>query len=306
MPATAKLPLRVSFRFSKRLFYAKCLHDRGRSAGGKVYDIVRHTLNGTKLKLGIHSQPGMLVTLSGMDGCGKTLHAQALDNAFQLCDIRSTVVWSRSGSSRLTDAVFAAGRAVLRRPQTGAATAAATATATATATQEQRSGERRRALRNPLVRQVWLATVTADLVWQYTRRVRLPLLRGRVVICDRYVYDALADIAAVTGGSSGLLCRLLVALSPKPSRLDGSARCRHLHGAGRARRLRPERAGRRRCRPAARRAIAQHAAEQTGAIYVTCARASGWRRWTTAGPLPRSMIRSCALSSAVTLPATIR
>jgi thymidylate kinase len=75
-------------------------------------------------------------------------------------------------------------------------------------------------LRNPLVRQVWMATVVADLVWRYTRRVRLPLIVGRVVICDRYVYDALADIAVATGSNGGFLPRLLVALSPKPSRLD--------------------------------------------------------------------------------------
>ena len=170
-----------------------------------------------------------------------------------LCDIRSTVVWSRTGSSRLTAAVFAAGRAVLRRPQpsAAAATVAATGAATIPTTQEQRASERRRALRNPLVRHVWLATVTADLLWQYTRRVRLPLLRGRVVICDRYVYDALADIADVAGSNRGLLCRLLVALSPKPSRLHARPHvARHIAGLApvqpEARRLHAERTGRRR------------------------------------------------------------
>jgi thymidylate kinase len=249
------LPMRVGFRFSKRLFYAKCWHDRQRSAGEKAYDIVRHTLNGTKLKLSIHSQPGILVTFSGMDGSGKTLHAQALDNAFRLCDIRTSFVWSRTGSSRLTGAMFAAGRTLLHRPPSGAAT-----------TQEQRAGNRRQMLRNPLVRQVWIATVVADLLWQYTRRVRLPLLAGRVVICDRYVYDALADIAAVTGSSAGLLCRLLVMLSPKPSRAEMYG-MRGIHTDVQARaafllRVPPETAVSRR-----EGELSQVAAEQTRNIY---------------------------------------
>ena len=200
------MPLRVSFGFSKRLFYAKCWHDRGRSTRGRVYDIVRHTLNGAKLKLRIHSQPGMLVTLSGVDGSGKTQHARALENAFELCDIRAHYVWSRSGSSRLTDAFVGLAKSVLRRPPSAPGS-----------TQEQRASGRREMARSPLVRQVWTALVCLDLIWQYAGRVGLPLLRGRVVICDRYTYDAIADLAAMSGRAGGFWPRLLIALSPKPA-----------------------------------------------------------------------------------------
>jgi len=201
------MPLHISFTFSKRLFYAKCLHDRRRSSGGKLYDIVRHTLNGAKLKLDIHSQPGMLVTFSGVDGCGKTRHAQALVNAFQGCGIDVAYVWSRSGSSRLTDAVVRLGKAALRRPSSSAAS------------QEERGHGRRAMLRNPLVRALWTGLVVFDLLWQYMVRVRLPLLIGRVVVCDRYTYDAIADIAAVTGQRSSIFLSLLTLLSPRPSPL---------------------------------------------------------------------------------------
>lgn len=204
-----RLPLPIGFGFSKRMFYAKCLHDRQRSAGGKVYDIVRHTLNGAKLKLRVHSQQGMLVTLSGVDGAGKTRHAQALVNALERCDIRTSYVWSRSGSSALTDWFVRIGKVLLRRPAAPAAT------------QEQRAAGRKTMLRNPVVRTAWSALVTLDLLWQYMVRVRLPLLVGRVVVCDRYTYDALADVAAVTGSSGGVWPRLLVLLSPRPSRLVG-------------------------------------------------------------------------------------
>lgn len=212
-----RLPLPVSFAFSKRMFYAKCLHDRQRSARGKLYDIVRHTLNGAKLKLRVHSQPGMLVVFSGVDGAGKTRHVRALINAFERCGIRADYVWSRSGSSALTDRFVRIGKALLGRPAAPAVT------------QEQRASGRKAMLRSPLVRAAWSALVALDLLWQYMLRVRLPLLAGRVVVCDRYTYDALADVALVTGSSSGLWSRLLVALSPRPSALvetEGGAAAR--------------------------------------------------------------------------------
>lgn len=200
------MPLTVSFAFSKQLFYAKCLHDQERSRSGKAYDIIRHTLNGTKLKLKVHSQPGMLITFSGVDGSGKTRHAQALRHAFERCDILAIYVWSRSGSSRFTDLLIRLGKMLLRRPLSKANTS-----------QEQRASARREMLRNPVVRLAWTGLVTVDLLWQYLWRVRLPLLAGRVVICDRYVYDAIADVTAVTGRPDGLLMRMLTLLSPRPS-----------------------------------------------------------------------------------------
>lgn len=203
--APLRLPLPVSFVFSKRLFYTKCLHDRRRSRTDKLYDVVRHTLNGAKLKLKVHSQNGMLITFSGVDGSGKSAHAQALLNALHRCDIRTSYVWTRGGSSPLASALAGLGRRLLGARRAGGST------------QDERARGRRAMTRNPLVRAGWTWLVTLDLFLQYTLRVRLPLLIGRVVVCDRYVYDALADLATDTGRPAGLLQRLLVALSPQPS-----------------------------------------------------------------------------------------
>jgi dTMP kinase len=204
-----QMPLRVSFGFSKRLFYAKCRHDRERSTAGRLYDIVRHTLNGAKLKLKVHSQPGMLITCSGIDGAGKTRHARALVNALERCDIRASYVWSRTGSSRFTDAAIRIGKGLLRRPPSAPGSS-----------QDERANGRRQVLRNPLARLVWISLVTVDLLWQYTRHVRLPLLVGRVVVCDRYVYDAIADMAGVTGQDHSIFYAILTALSPCPDKIE--------------------------------------------------------------------------------------
>ncbi|HEY5640198.1 MAG TPA: hypothetical protein VIW01_09115, partial [Dehalococcoidia bacterium] len=57
-----------------------------------------------------------------------------------------------------------------------------------------------------------------DLALTYQWRVRLPLMTGRVVICDRYTYDAAVEIAERLGPSAleGLPVKLLFALSPRP------------------------------------------------------------------------------------------
>ncbi len=199
------MPLPVGFVFSKRLFYRKALRDRTRPSSRKLHDVVRHTLNGARLKLRTHSQPGVLVSFSGVDGSGKSRHAHALYHAFEQCDIPATYVWSRAGSSPLTDALFGVGKFLLRRQRTEGAT------------QVARSMARRQMVRNPLVRWAWQALVAFDLIARYFLRVQIPLLFGRAVICDRYTYDAIADVAMTTGQPRSLFATCLTLLCPRPS-----------------------------------------------------------------------------------------
>jgi thymidylate kinase len=204
------LPWPIPFVFSKILFYRKMIHDHTVPRRRKVYDIVRHTGNGAKLKLGIHSQSSMLIALSGMDGTGKTKHANALLSAFRRCAIHATYVWSRVGSSSLTEAVFGAVRRLHRPPMHDQP-------ATASATDRLR--RRQRLLRHPLIRLAWQIIVLADILWHYTIRVRWSLLRGQVVICDRYILDAIADVAASCGDAEAAtaFAWALTALAPRPA-----------------------------------------------------------------------------------------
>jgi dTMP kinase len=57
-----------------------------------------------------------------------------------------------------------------------------------------------------------------ELLLHYARSVTLPLVLGRVVICDRYIYDAFADWAAYFGerAERSGAARLLRLLSPRP------------------------------------------------------------------------------------------
>lgn len=207
------LPVRVSFAYSKRFYFAKVARDRRLSAAQKCDDAIRHALSGVRRKLRVRSQQPMLVAISGVDGSGKTAHAEALQAAFARCDIRSRIVWTRGASSPLTDAVIRVGKRWL-----GSASAASTVEGGSAPDVWQR----RAALwRRPVVRRVWPWVIALDLWGQYLTRVAWPLLRGWVVIADRYVADAQAEVAAyLEAAGEGRVppaLRLLERLSPRPA-----------------------------------------------------------------------------------------
>ncbi len=200
-----EMPLRIPFVFSKILFYGKLVRDPTRSTVRKLKDLAVHTGNGTKLRLHIHSQPAMLVTFSGMDGCGKTTQAKALQAAFETCHLQASYVWSRGGSSRLVG-LFTRFRGDV-------------ACYVSTKTTEVKVRSRQQRFRLPWIRWGWSWLTAIELLLRYMRRVTLPLLRGRVVICDRYVYDALAEWAAYFDETSierRLAAKILRVLSLRP------------------------------------------------------------------------------------------
>jgi len=203
-----ELPLPVAFVFSKILFYAKLVRDPTRSSGRKRKDVVFHSAAGTKLRLRIHSQPRILITLSGTDGCGKTTQVKALRTAFESCHLKVNCVWSRGGSSRLVS-LFT--RWVKHREAPANVQAAQVAAA------KLRSRQQR--FRSAWVRWGWSWLTAIELLLQYWWRIGLPLLLGRIVIADRYHYDTLADWAAYFGEPAAekrLAAKVLCALTPRP------------------------------------------------------------------------------------------
>jgi dTMP kinase len=206
-----RAPFRLPFALSKYYFYRRLWHDRQKNALGRLADLFIHTMQGTKLRLRLHSQPGTLICFSGLDGCGKTAHAHALQKAFAGCHIRTRYVWSRSGSSR-----FVAGFIGLAKLLAGTKRAE-----TEVEANPEAEAERRRAqFRRPLVRAAWSWLTALDLASQYLWRVRLPLLLGQVVICDRYVYDTWVEWGVYFGLGERIkgmaAARWLRWLAPRP------------------------------------------------------------------------------------------
>jgi thymidylate kinase len=143
-----------------------------------------------------------LVVLSGPDGSGKTTLGAGLEKALQSTGERPSRVWIRAGDSALLSPVK---ELVRRRVHLDAEEAA-----------ESGNGG---LLRNEKQRVLWCWLATFDLLIRLTLQVRAKLWSGRAVICDRYLADALVDLAyrsswPVVRGCS--LVHLLVRLAPRP------------------------------------------------------------------------------------------
>nr|MBC7244138.1 nucleotidyltransferase family protein [Chloroflexota bacterium] len=202
------VPLRIPFLFSKSFFYAKLLRDPTRSAARKFKDVALHTGYGIKLRLRIRSQKAMLVTFSGIDGCGKTTQARALQSAFDTCHIRVYYVWNRGGSASWLRFFT---RWAKRRSQA--------MLEGEFPVPESKVRIRQRQFQSPWLRWGWAWLTTVELLLRYIRHVTLPLVFGWVVICDRYFYDTLADWAAYFDDpaiAKRWTARVLCLLSPRP------------------------------------------------------------------------------------------
>lgn len=203
----------IGFVFSKRFYYAKLARDRAIGLRRKLWEGLLHTTAGIRRNIGVESQMGALITLSGTDGSGKSTHAAALSAALDGCHIRNRVVWSRGGSSRATDAVLAVAKGLLGGRRAGSARQPERAPGATVA-------RRRALLRSPLLRVGWELVVAADLLAQWAWRIWWPMRRGEVVIADRYLFDTLAELSAYTEAPDpldGPAARLLLALAPRPT-----------------------------------------------------------------------------------------
>ncbi len=201
-----KLPFSVSFWFSKYLFYRKILRDGRLPLWERLYEVVRVTLRGFRLKGNIRPQGPFLVAFSGLDGAGKTRHAETLQKALDACGLRTRYYWSRCGTTGLTR-LFSrlVSKARGPRQETGEKTGA-----------EGRPSR----LENPAVRLAWTFLTVLDAVIANVIHVRLPMAtRGTIMICDRYIADAAAEIESSLVKASWLqrrLIDLMFALTVKP------------------------------------------------------------------------------------------
>lgn len=189
------VPAIIPFRANKLAYYRKVMKDMSRPLDHKVADVVDTLAWAVRWKLHVRSQPALLVTLSGIDGSGKSVQADRLRTAFETCDVRVKPIWARGASSKGAGAIMRAGRRALGGRKSDAASNATAAPYN----EAERFAERQRHLRNPLARWVFSVVYATDLFWPYVWQTRRALLNGNVVICDRHICDALADYALFTG-----------------------------------------------------------------------------------------------------------
>lgn len=200
------LPFSISFIFGKFLFYRKVLHDQDFSLGKRLYEVVRTLIRGIRQKSHIRPQSSFLVSFSGADGSGKTQHTQALAKCLEISELKTRYYWSRCATSKTTRLFSAFGKALLGRR---------------TEVNEEKSTvkERRKQLHNPLLRFLWSYLMAVDMIFSNFYRVWLPRLRGKIVICDRYAFDAAAEMESslpAVDRLNRLAIKLMLICAPKP------------------------------------------------------------------------------------------
>lgn len=146
----------------------------------------------------------MLITFSGIDGAGKSTQIEKLRQYLDNQGRRVIYLWSRGGYTPGFEFLKKTLRLFLGRglPASGDVKG------------------RTVYFKKGLVRRFWIWIALVDLMRVYAVSIRLQLLFGRAVICDRYVWDTLIDLKILFPQENverWVLWRLLKFLSPKPS-----------------------------------------------------------------------------------------
>jgi thymidylate kinase len=207
------VPATIPFKANKLAYYRKVMNDHARTVDNKMSDVADTLLWAVRWKLHVRSQPAILVSLSGIDGSGKSLQAERLRAAFATCDVRVHTIWARGASSRGVASVMRAGKRALggnRSKRDSAATPR---------TEAEKFSDRRRQLQNPFARWVFSIVYATDLAYPYVWQTRRAMLNGNVVICDRHICDALVDYALFTGtdpANPPFALKVLHTMIPRP------------------------------------------------------------------------------------------
>ena len=153
---------------------------------------------------------GAVFALSGVDCAGKTTQRRLLMEALRSWGYEPVPLWARAGYSPGLRAIMRALRSLTgkKRPARHGVSA-----------QPSRYPRRRANLVNPVTRWLWVTAALLDLLWLYGVRIRRWKARGRVVVCDRYLLDAMVDFRVnfpADRVEDRLLVRLLRRCSVRP------------------------------------------------------------------------------------------
>jgi len=206
-----ELPYKISFVYSKFLGYQKMLRDPALTWKERLHQTAEFTLRGIARKLKLRTQPSMLICFCGIDGSGKTRHAQALQEAFTICEVKAKYVWMRGSTSRWLNPLKRVGEIILGKHCIAVSRGGKG---------DVQKTERIRNVNSLWVRVIYRWIIFLELLLFYLKEVTVPLLLGWVVICDRYVVDHLVDWMDLLDDPvayKSLPARLLRLMAPKPA-----------------------------------------------------------------------------------------
>ena len=200
--AARAFPARLAKCVTKPFYFRKLLADNPRSPAQKAHDLAGVAEQVVVGRLGLRARPGSLVCFCGIDGSGKSTHADALRAVLAECEIESRRVWMRGGYSPLVTWMKARARgASAGVPEVGDVQG------------------KLRVYRQARTRWLWGWLVALEQIVQAVFAVRVQRWLGRTLVAERYVPDTLADLAERFGDdafASSLPGRAMRRLCPRP------------------------------------------------------------------------------------------
>ena len=184
--ARLSMPFYLPLLTTKLIAYRKLLRsEEFGSLAGRVRNLAKLLFEVVFIHImKLNPQKGMLVSISGTDGSGKTAHALAMMEVLQHCGLSTCYLWTRAGSQigfwslakLLTKKSARSGKAAGSTPNT--------------VRYERYAG----LLRARWRRILWKAINIVDFCVFYNLLLRMRLLQRRVVVCDRYLADIFVDL----------------------------------------------------------------------------------------------------------------
>jgi thymidylate kinase len=163
---------------------------------------------------------GAVITLSGLDGAGKSSQAAALRETLERLGYEVETAWTRINWDDLIVQIGVPLRRLAGAPLRLLARLRGTGPATAGGGGEAASPDpvKRARESSALLTHAWLMVIAFANGWSQRRLARDHVRRGRVVICDRYTLDSMVALRYEYGRKRrfGLQRRLIAALSPTP------------------------------------------------------------------------------------------
>ncbi|MBI2842236.1 MAG: thymidylate kinase [Armatimonadetes bacterium] len=150
----------------------------------------------------------MFICFIGIDGSGKTLQAKRLAENLNSRGIVSHYTWCRYSPRVLKPFIWLAKRKIVR--------------GVGSCDYSEFTASKRGLLSKPGLGWLWRNVSSLEYLVQATMAVRLPL-RKKTVVCDRYVYDMIADLSISLGRSDKEIADLMrhpaIRLLPVPDKV---------------------------------------------------------------------------------------
>jgi thymidylate kinase len=181
--------------------------------------------NRPRLRTLLREAPRRLVSISGLDGAGKSTQAAALVRSLDRLGIEATTVWTRLEwttlwENRSLEAIARPAKATLGLIHQGKRGGDTNMSRAARDRPTSRSVDPGRSIRqgSAIVTHLWVTIVALFHAAAQRRAVQPHLARGKLVVCDRYTLDAAAHLRHRYGPERRFRFQvwLIDFLSPRP------------------------------------------------------------------------------------------